>query len=103
MTEHNEEELQNPENWDFENAERRPAVKRPRAVVSVAFSREDYDQLVAYAKRREMKVSEFIRAAALERTAAAPRTIYLDATMVRTDAQWGWLPDRAEDMVSVSA
>jgi hypothetical protein len=61
------EDLQNPEHWDYERAERRPAAKAGRAVVSVAFPRDDF-QLVANAADREgERLSEFVRKAAVAR------------------------------------
>ncbi len=62
-------ELQDPEAWD--KGEVRPAVKSPRAIVSVAFAREDFERIADYATRHGMKTSEFIRRAALE--TVAPR------------------------------
>lgn len=60
------EELQNPDNWEDAGTVH-PAAKSPRAVVSVAFSREDFDEVADYAKQHGMKISEFIRRATLER------------------------------------
>jgi len=57
-------ELQDEESWDDEG-EVRPAVKPQRAVVSVAFSRDDFERVATYARRHGMKTSEFIRRAAL--------------------------------------
>lgn len=59
--------LQHPETWDFDKAEKRPAVKTPRVVVSVAFSRVDFDLVAESAATMGMRTSEFIRHAALER------------------------------------
>jgi hypothetical protein len=53
--------------WDFENAERREPTRRPRAVVSVAFSRDDFELVEERAKRLGKKLSEFIREASLAR------------------------------------
>ena len=61
------EALQNPDEWDFEHAERRSGVKQPRAVVSVAFSRDDFERVSGCAERLRKRTSEFIREAALER------------------------------------
>ena len=58
-------ELQSPESWDWERAESRPARKKPRAVVSVAFNRDDFETVAAFAERAGMKLSEFIRSAAM--------------------------------------
>lgn len=60
-------DLQNADSWDFGEAERRPGVKGARAVVSVAFSREDFDHVTACADQISKRTSEFIREAALER------------------------------------
>lgn len=59
-------ELEQPETWDYEKAEKRPGVKTPRAVVSVAFARDDFEQVSKYAERLGMRTSEFIRKAALD-------------------------------------
>ena len=59
------EQLQDRESWDWELAESRPARKKPRAVVSVAFNRDDFDTVAAFAERAGMKLSEFIRSAAI--------------------------------------
>lgn len=64
------EELQEPGNWDFQRAEKRPGVRKPRAVVSVAFSREDFERVSQYAENVGTKTSEFIREAALARVAS---------------------------------
>ena len=59
-------ELQNPESWDLQSTVVHHPVPRPRAVVSVPFSREDFELISSYAQRVGMKTSAFIRAAALE-------------------------------------
>ncbi len=61
-------ELQNPETWEDEAEPERPPVKSPRAIVSVAFSREDFEHVAEYAQQHGMKTSEFIRRAALDAT-----------------------------------
>lgn len=58
-------ELRNPENWEVDG-DPRPPIKAPRAIVSVAFSREDYENVVEAAKNQGAKTSEFIRRAALD-------------------------------------
>ncbi len=64
MDENKLNELKNPATWD--EGEPRSAVKSPRAVVSVAFSREDFELLAEYARQHNMKTSELIRRAALD-------------------------------------
>ena len=59
--------LEDPENWDYEHAERRPGRKQARAVVSVAFAREDFERVSEGAQRLGQRTSEFIRVAALRR------------------------------------
>ena len=62
----NEEELQNPDNWDLEHAEKAaPAARKARAVVSVAFPGEDFESVAKMAERLGMKTSEFIRVVTL--------------------------------------
>ena len=63
-------ELENPENWDWEKAERQPPVQARRTIVSVAFARAEFAQVAKYAQSIGMKTSEFIRRAALERASA---------------------------------
>lgn len=58
--------LEEQEQWDFEKAERKPAVKAPRMVVSVSFSRPDFVRVTEHAEHIGMKTSEFIREAALK-------------------------------------
>ena len=59
-------ELENPDNWDFNAVKVHPAVKSARAIVSVAFSREDYELVSLCAESSGQRISEFIREAALE-------------------------------------
>lgn len=62
-------ELQSPETWgDTEETVQR-ATKPSRAVVSVAFSREDFETIAESARQQGMKTSEFIRRSALEKAA----------------------------------
>jgi hypothetical protein len=65
------EHLSNADEWDFENAERQPGAKNPRAVVSVAFGRRDFERVSECAERSKKRTSEFIREAALEKVAAS--------------------------------
>ena len=60
-----EKELQDPGTWDFSQAVVSPGTQKARAVVSVAFARDDFTQLVNAARQTDMKTSEFIRSAAL--------------------------------------
>jgi hypothetical protein len=62
------EELQSAESWEDTDETVQPSSKSARAIVSVAFSREDFETVVEYARQHGMKTSEFIRRAALEKT-----------------------------------
>jgi hypothetical protein len=64
---HDEASLQDPGTWDFASAHRHPPAKRGRAVVSVAFPREDFELVAGQAERERKKLSEFIREAAVAR------------------------------------
>ncbi len=66
---HEDQELQDMSQWDHERAEERAPVKGARAVVSVAFAREDFSRVTECAQREGMRTSEFIRQAALDRVA----------------------------------
>jgi hypothetical protein len=63
-------ELQDPTLWEHSENDKRDPVKSSRAVVSVAFSRNDFELVSSAAKQRGMKTSEFIRAATLENARA---------------------------------
>ena len=80
------EELQDPESWSDESEVRAP-VKPQRAVVSVAFSREDFERVVEQAQRAGMKTSEFIRHAALEHVSEqrVPVQVFSVSGYVRTN------------------
>ena len=80
-----DEELHDPAAWDFDNAEQLPAPERKaRAVVSVAFSSDALEFVNAAALDAEMKLSQFIREAAMEKAAAATLTLHLDAPLTET-------------------
>ncbi len=69
MSDNELEEIQNPDNWDFEHAERGKRTRAPRAIVSVAFSREDFEKVGRCAEQLGMRTSEFIRDSAVTRAA----------------------------------
>ena len=87
------------DNWDFERAEKRPGVQKSRAIVSVAFSRDDFEQVGLEAERLGMKVSEFIRRATLDR--ARPRITVFGAKATETKAPPAIL-QAEEDVASAS-
>jgi hypothetical protein len=67
MPEDEELNLQDESMWDFDKAETRPASRSNRVVVSVAFARQDFERVAEHAESVNMKTSEFIRAAALDK------------------------------------
>ena len=69
MDEQELQELQDPEDWDDEHDEILPPAKAPRAVVSVAFPRQDFARVAERARRQGMTTAEFIREAVLDRIA----------------------------------
>ncbi|HLB11837.1 MAG TPA: hypothetical protein VJO15_02660 [Dehalococcoidia bacterium] len=71
-------DLEQLEDWDYEKAERRPPVRKPREVVSVSFGRDEFEQVSKYAERQGAKTSEFIRTAALDATQShyAPTIVF---------------------------
>lgn len=68
MTDDELRELEDPESWDYESAEKHQGTKSVRVVVSVAFHREDFARVSEGAERVGKKTSEYIREAALEKT-----------------------------------
>ena len=88
-----------PDNWDFERAEQRPGVQKSRAIVSVAFRRDEFEQVGLEAERLGVKVSEFIRRAALDR--ARPRITIFGAKATETKAPPAIL-QADEDVASAS-
>ena len=60
-----DEELQNPDLWDWDSARE---LKRPaRAIVSVAFQRNEFEDVAKMARRAGKKVSTFIRESVLRK------------------------------------
>ena len=97
-----DEEMQNPENWDFDKAEEKPGRSQGRAIVSVAFSREDFNLVSQHAKMLGLKTSELIRNATLEQITST--TILLDEGTPpdSTKASWGALTED-ENKVTTAA
>lgn len=65
------EDLEKPDNWDFDNAVEHPPVRGRRAIVSVAFPRDDFQLVSGTAAKVGMKTSEFIRKAAIEKASTS--------------------------------
>lgn len=67
-------ELHERSAWEDDGEVREP-VKAARAVVSVAFARDDFERVVDHAQRAGMKTSEFIRASVLRSLDAPTRSV----------------------------
>jgi hypothetical protein len=63
-------ELEDEQTWDFDSATIHPPSKSARAIVPVAFGPGDFEQVAEYARRKGLKLSEFIRQAVLDQIAA---------------------------------
>lgn len=66
-------EMHRPESWDFGDERETPAERprRARAVVSVAFQRDEFDSVVRFAEKSGRPVSAVIREATLEHVSSA--------------------------------
>ena len=60
-------ELQNPDNWDFDNAVEVKPRRKARAIVSVAFPSADFERVCKAAEKVGTKVSQYIRHAAMQK------------------------------------
>jgi uncharacterized protein (UPF0264 family) len=66
------EDLMNPDSWDFSGGDSRtnqaksdPPRRAPRAVLSVAFQRADFEKVERYATEQGQKISEVVRNATM--------------------------------------
>ena len=71
-----EQVLSNVETWDIDQVVVSPGAQKPRAVVSVSFNRADFERVAHAAHRSDMKTSEFIRTASLEKASAATKITF---------------------------
>ena len=62
-------DLDDPGNWDDDNAEPCPTTKLPTAAVMVTFSGEDFVRLAEQAEQAGVAVVAFVRDAALDKLA----------------------------------
>ena len=69
-----ERELMDPETWDWESAEERPAVANPGIVLEIRFSHEEIRRVTAAASEAGVSTDAFVTRAALTCAAhVAPR------------------------------
>jgi hypothetical protein len=69
-------ELEDPENWDFDTAQIQPPVENPQAVVSVTFTRSEIGRVATAARSRGMSLTEFVKDASLH---AASSSVEVDS------------------------
>jgi hypothetical protein len=60
-------ELQDPANWDWENAEIRSPEADVGAVVAVRFTAEEFSQIARQATEAEVSLASFVRESVLAR------------------------------------
>ena len=64
-----------PEMWDYEHAEYPPPVENVGAVVAVRFDVDDFTSVAWCAEELGMKLTAFVREAALEKVAHAQQRV----------------------------
>lgn len=86
------EELEKEENWDFDRAEQKPGRRARRAVVSVAFNRDDFELVTEYAEQTGRKLSGLLREAILNQIDAERKPLTTERLDV-TEGLWSAQPD----------
>ena len=87
-----EEELMDSESWDDDSLEVKQPVKKPRAVVSVAFPSKEFELIAAKAREQGETVSGYIRAAALAQSKSSLTSIVWSTTGSVFSTQGSVLP-----------
>jgi hypothetical protein len=64
--------LESESEWDYDSAQRVAPVRKARAVVSVAFGRDDLEIVAADAQRLGLKLSAYIRTASIDKASRNP-------------------------------
>ena len=77
--------LEDPDEWDFEGAECHTPARSGRAVVSVDFSSEDFAAVTEAAHQHGLRMSQFIREAAIEKAAGNARLRRRERTPARSE------------------
>ena len=81
LTKLTDEQLQNPEEWNFESAEVVEEKPKPsRSIVSVPFSNSDFQLVATRARLEGKKTATFIREAALDRARKPAQVTNLQMT-----------------------
>ena len=98
-------ELEDSTNWDLDHSEElEPSGRKARAVVSVGFDGQDFATVSQAARASGMKVSQFIRAAAVERASSPSLFVSFGAVLVETKGLWWSEPNfaKAKDISGAS-
>jgi hypothetical protein len=65
-------ELQDPDSWDWEQGEVHGPAVNPTAVVSIRFTREEFERVATAAERSGRKLTQYVHDAALAQVDAQP-------------------------------
>jgi hypothetical protein len=76
-----DDELEGAEMWDFESAKGKKPIAGRRTVVSVAFHADEFAVVSRAAQNSQMRLSEFIRFAALEKASELQRVFFVSQTI----------------------
>jgi len=95
-----EDRLANEKTWDFNSAERRGPVAGRRAIVSVGIPSDELGLISTAARQSQMKVSEFIRGAAIEKARESLGVWSTTRTMSMSDSARTETPE-TETLVNV--
>ncbi len=60
-------ELEGAELWDYDSAERQEGVRELKALIAVAFTPEEFEQIAALAERLEITISQLVHDATVEK------------------------------------
>jgi hypothetical protein len=66
-----EDELENPETWDYDSAVLQKSGRNQKTVVAVTFTRQEFEALTRSAEDKGVTVPEFLRTAGLKAIEAA--------------------------------
>jgi uncharacterized protein (DUF1778 family) len=99
-----DEDLEKQDNWDLEKAQLRQPVRAPRVVVSVAFADHEFDLVEAAAEESGLRVSTFIREAAVRRAEASRDrgVVFFNQEATVTVASGGFIPGVEEAISSLA-
>jgi hypothetical protein len=85
MTDRELNDLENENNWDFDKAFEHPASTSGRAVIPVAFEREEFERLAAFARSRGVTISACIHDMVVYGLSGAQPEVNADSSDVAHD------------------